>query len=130
VVVATWPVKARKGHGGAQAGGPHRRPGAPSASPGRRQWGKPPCLPIATCFPDKPWSKSRTPVPVRWSSKHREPVTVEPGGEALTVQLEIIEPRLELAYNAPLEVLVIDADDEEILAREEITLKVEINDWS
>ena len=62
--------------------------------------------------------------------KHSEMVTVEPDGEILTVQLEIVEPRPELAYNTPLEVLVIDADDEEILAREEITLKVEINDWS
>ena len=62
--------------------------------------------------------------------KHREPVTVEPDGQPLTIQLEIVEPRPELAYNAPLEVLVIDADDEEILAREEVTLKGEINDWS
>ena len=31
--------------------------------------------------------------------------------------------------NMSKKVLVLDADDEEILAREEITLKVEINDW-
>ncbi len=62
--------------------------------------------------------------------KHREPVTVDPDGAAVIVPLEIVEPRPELAYNTPLEILVIDADDEEILAREAITLKVAIDDWS
>ncbi|MFC1596348.1 PglZ domain-containing protein [Planctomycetota bacterium] len=61
--------------------------------------------------------------------KHVTPVMIEPDGDAQTVQLDIVEPKPDLAYNTPLEVLVLDADDEEILAREEITLKVEINDW-
>jgi hypothetical protein len=61
--------------------------------------------------------------------KHPEPVTVEPGGELSTVPLAVVEPKVELAYGTPLVVLVLDADDEEILAREEITLKVDINDW-
>ncbi len=61
--------------------------------------------------------------------KHSDPVTVEPDGDVVTIQLSMVEPPPDLAYNSPLEVLVIDADNEEILAREDITLKVEINDW-
>ena len=61
--------------------------------------------------------------------KHAEAVTVEPGGESITVQLEIVEPKPELSYGTQLEVLVRDADDEEILAREEVVLKVDIQDW-
>ena len=61
--------------------------------------------------------------------RHAEPVTVEPGGESITVQLQIVDPKPELSYGTQLEVLVRDADDEEILAREEVTLKVEINEW-
>ena len=61
--------------------------------------------------------------------KHAQPVTVEPEGDVQTIQLGIVDPKPELAYNTPLEVLVLDADDEEILAREEITLKVQIDEW-
>jgi hypothetical protein len=61
--------------------------------------------------------------------KHSEPVTVEPGGEPATVQLELVEPKPSLPYGTPLGIVVLDADDEEILAREEITLKVDIDEW-
>ncbi|MBK7201967.1 PglZ domain-containing protein [Candidatus Amarolinea dominans] len=61
--------------------------------------------------------------------KHREPVTVDPGGEAVAVQLERVESPPSLPRGSPLTVLVFDADDEEILAREDITLKVDIDEW-
>ncbi len=61
--------------------------------------------------------------------KHAEPVTVEPGGESITVELQVVDPKPKLPYGTQLDVLVRDADDEEILDREEVTLKVEINEW-
>jgi len=61
--------------------------------------------------------------------KHSESVTVEPGGEPVTIQLELVEPKPSLPYGTPLVIVVLDADDEEILAREEITLKVDIDEW-
>lgn len=129
VVVATWPAKARKvkvvlkpvGHVASLAPRVQVQAGASAQS---------------TFFADgdtlarQAIVKVRDPNSGKLVFKHREPVTVEPDGAAATVQLEIVEPRPELAYNAPLEVLVIDADDEEILAREEITLKVQIDEWS
>jgi len=61
--------------------------------------------------------------------KHPEPVTIEPDGDPVTVQLAIVEPKPEVPYDTPLAIEVLDMDDEEILAREEITLKIEITDW-
>jgi len=61
--------------------------------------------------------------------RHADSILVQPEGPPVTVQLNIIEPRPELPFGAKLSVIVIDADDEEILAREEVPLKTEINDW-
>jgi hypothetical protein len=61
--------------------------------------------------------------------KHGEPVTVEPDKEPVTVSLQLVEPRPELTYGTQLVVQVLDADNEEILTSEPITLKVEINEW-
>jgi len=61
--------------------------------------------------------------------RHPNPVTVEPEGDAVTIQLKLSEPRPTLPYGAPLVVEVIDAEDEEILDREEIKLKVDIDEW-
>ena len=61
--------------------------------------------------------------------RHTDSVLVRPEGPPLTVQLNIIEPRPDLPFGTKLSVIVIDADDEEILAREEVPLKTEINDW-
>ena len=61
--------------------------------------------------------------------KHGEPVTVEPDGEPITVSLQLVESKPELTYGTPLLVQVLDADNEEILTSESITLKVEINEW-
>ena len=47
----------------------------------------------------------------------------------MTVLLRLVESRPEVPYGASLLVQVIDEDDEEILTREEITLKVELDEW-
>ena len=52
---------------------------------------------------------------------------MEPGGDAIKVQLQLSEPRPVMAYGSPLVVEVIDAEDEELLTREEITLKRDID---
>lgn len=57
------------------------------------------------------------------------PVTVKPDDELVTVQLVMASPRSRLKYGEPLTVIVIDADDEEILAIEEVQLKVDIDEW-
>ena len=61
--------------------------------------------------------------------RHSEPIIIEPEGASVTVQLQMVEPKPQLAYGTPLQVEVLDADDEEILAREDVTLKIEISDW-
>jgi hypothetical protein len=61
--------------------------------------------------------------------RHGEPVTIIPEGDPVTVQLQMVEPKPQLAYGAPLLVEVLDADDEEILVREDVTLKIDISDW-
>ena len=61
--------------------------------------------------------------------RHSEPITIEPEGDPVTVHLQIVEPKPQLAYGAPLLVEVLDADDEEILVREDVTLKTDISDW-
>jgi len=73
--------------------------------------------------------KVRNPTTGKLVFKHSDPVTVEPGGEPVTIQLELIEPKPTLPYGSALVVVVLDADDEGILAREEITLKVGIDEW-
>ncbi len=73
--------------------------------------------------------KVRNPATGKLVFKHSDPVTVEPGGEPVTVQLELIEPKPSLPYGSALIVAALDADDEEILSREEITLKVDIDEW-
>jgi hypothetical protein len=61
--------------------------------------------------------------------RHGESVTIEPGGETQAVRLSLVEPRPAIAYGARLFVEVADADDETLLAREEVELKVDIDEW-
>jgi len=61
--------------------------------------------------------------------RHSEPMTVEPGGTAKAVELELVDPRPTLSYGTELVVEVRDADDEELLREERAILKVEINEW-
>ena len=61
--------------------------------------------------------------------RHGEPVVIEPDGSPVTVQMLLVDSHPELEYGTQLVVQVIDADDEEILAREEVQLKIELSDW-
>ncbi|OQA14119.1 MAG: hypothetical protein BWY64_03361 [bacterium ADurb.Bin363] len=61
--------------------------------------------------------------------KHKEPVSVEPGGDLITIQLNIVEPKPSLSYGTVLIIEVRDAEDEELLSKENITLKVDIDEW-
>jgi len=61
--------------------------------------------------------------------RYTDPISIEPGGEAVTVQLVLVDPKPQLPAGSPLIVMVLDSDDEEIVAREEVTLKVDIDEW-
>jgi hypothetical protein len=73
--------------------------------------------------------KVRNPDTGKLVFKHPEPVTIEPGGAAIIVQLEIVEPKPNLARGSALVVEVRDADDEEILTREKVELGIDIDEW-
>ena len=73
--------------------------------------------------------KIKNPATGKVAFKHGDAVTIEPEGTAVTVHLAIVTPKPELSYGTPLVVEVVDADDEELLAREEIELKMDIADW-
>ena len=53
----------------------------------------------------------------------------EPGGEAHIIQLRTVEPKPTLGRGTPLVAEVRDADDREILAREELKLEIDIDEW-
>jgi len=61
--------------------------------------------------------------------RHKEAVAVEPEGETMAISLQLVDPKPAVAYGTPLMVEVLDADNEEMLDREEITLKVDIDEW-
>jgi PglZ domain len=61
--------------------------------------------------------------------RHSEAMTIEPDGPVVTIQLTIVSPKPEMAYGSPLVVEVLDADDEELLIRENAELKIEITEW-
>ncbi|MEX0938802.1 MAG: hypothetical protein WDZ59_13150 [Pirellulales bacterium] len=126
IVVATWPMKARKvnvvlkpvGHVASEA------PRVQVQAAGTGQ-----------LFVDENLLARRVFVKIKDRAtgklvfRHTEPITIEPEGAALTVQLASVEPKPTLAYDAPIVVEVIDADNEELLAHEDVKLKIEISDW-
>ena len=71
--------------------------------------------------------------PVRHPGKvvfrSKESVLLEPGGPVRSVTLEKV-PGAEAAINTQLLVVVVDADDEEVLDQGIATLKVELDEWS
>lgn len=127
VVIATWPSKARKvnvvlkpvGHIASEA----PRIQVQAVATGQLFSAD------ANLLARRVLVKVKDPVAGKLVFRHGEPVTIEPEGLPATVQLAMVEPKPALAYGAPLVVEVVDADDEEILAREDVTLKIEINDW-
>lgn len=61
--------------------------------------------------------------------RHSEAITVEPAGKPVTVKLHLVEPQPTIPYGTALVVEVLDADDEELLTREEVIIKVDIDEW-
>lgn len=61
--------------------------------------------------------------------KSEEPVLINPGGKAETVKLTKVELDDPITYGSKLRVVVQDFDNEEILAEEEITLKVDLDEY-
>lgn len=86
-------------------------------------------------YPDSTKLARRVAVKVREPSsgklvfRHSDAIIVEPGGKTVTIQLQLVEPRPNLAYGAQLVVEALDADDEELLVHEEVILKVDIVEW-
>lgn len=60
--------------------------------------------------------------------KSKAIATIEPGGELQTIQLEKVEGA-EARVGTELELRLIDADDEEILDRRRVVLKVDLDEW-
>lgn len=75
------------------------------------------------------WIKVRHPATGKLVFKHGQPVTVEPGGQAIIVQLDMVAQEEALSRGTPLVVEVTDADDEENLTREEVRLEIDIDEW-
>lgn len=60
--------------------------------------------------------------------KSKKDYRVEPGGEPIIVELGRLEGAA-ASFGANLQILVCDLDDEEILDKTDITLKVELDEW-
>ena len=127
VVVATWPTKARKVHVVLKPVG-HITSEAPRVHVQAAATGQLFNADV-NLLARRVLVKLKDPATGKLFFRHGEPVTIEPEGAPVTVQLAIVEPKPLLAYGAPLVVEVLDADDEEILVREDVTLKIEISDW-
>jgi hypothetical protein len=127
VVIATWPAKARKvnvvlkpiGHITSEA----PRVQVQAAATGQLFNAD------VNLLARRVLVKIKDPAAGKLAFRHTEPITIEPEGPSVTVQLQIVEPRPQLGYGSPLVVEVLDADDEEILVREDVTLRIEISDW-
>jgi hypothetical protein len=60
--------------------------------------------------------------------KTKQQISLEPGGEDVTLEL-IVVPGATVSLKSELEMLLIDADDEEVLDRAKVTLQIELDDW-
>ncbi len=60
---------------------------------------------------------------------HPDALTVGPGTGLLTVQLSLAEPRRALPFGTPLLVELFDVETGDVLDREEVTLKVDIDEF-
>ena len=60
--------------------------------------------------------------------KGKTTARVEPGGGSLSIELAKVAEAV-AKVGAELEVVVEDADNDELLERRPVTLKVELNDW-
>jgi hypothetical protein len=53
---------------------------------------------------------------------------IEPAGETKTVELKKVDGA-DARIDTKLEMMLVDADDDEILDRADVTLKVELDEW-
>lgn len=60
--------------------------------------------------------------------KSRSPATIEPGGSTEVLDLVKVEGA-EAGIGATLQILVVDADDEEIMDQAQVTLRIELDEW-
>jgi hypothetical protein len=58
----------------------------------------------------------------------KQQITLEPGGEDVTLELLVV-PGATASLKSELEMLLLDADDEEVLDRTKVTLQVELDNW-
>ncbi len=61
--------------------------------------------------------------------RHAAPVTIEPGGQTVIVELALVDTPPVLPRGAALVIEVCDADDEEILVHEPVILGIDIDEW-
>ena len=127
VVVATWPTKARKVNVVLKPVG-HITSEAPRVQVQAAATGQLFNADV-NLLARRVLVKVKDPAAGKLVFRHGEPITIEPEGAPVTVQLQMVEPKPQLAYGTPLLVEVLDADDEEILVREDVTLKIDISDW-
>ena len=127
VVVATWPTKARKVNVVLKPVG-HITSEAPRVQVQAAATGQLFNADV-NLLARRVLVKVKDPAAGKLVFRHSEPITIEPEGKSVTVQLQMVEPKPQLAYGTPLLVEVLDADDEEILVREDVTLKIDISDW-
>lgn len=127
VVIATWPTKARKvnvvlkpvGHITSEA----PRVQVQAAATGQLFNAD------TNLLARRVLVKVKDPAAGKLAFRHSEPITIEPEGAPVTVQLQLVDPKPQMAYGTLLLIEVLDADDEEILVREDVTLKTDISDW-
>jgi hypothetical protein len=60
--------------------------------------------------------------------KTKQQMALEPGGEDVTLELVVV-PGATASLKSELDLLLLDADDEEVLDRSKVTLQVELDDW-
>ena len=57
-----------------------------------------------------------------------DPIDIEPSGETKTVELKKVDGA-DARIDSKLEMMLLDADDDEVLDRADVTLKVELDEW-
>lgn len=75
------------------------------------------------------WVKIVDPASGRTLFKHEDAITIEASGEGHTVQLQLVPSDDCPPIGSRLVVQVSDADDDLLLERQEVQLKVQMDDW-
>lgn len=131
VVVATWPNKAAKVDVVLKPVG-HIASKLPRVQVAPAHSGQQAFFTSATQMARRVTVEVRNPATGKLVFRHDQPAVVQPGevgqAEPTVVQLRLVESPPSLAFGSKLLVRVIDAENEDELAREEIVLKVDLDD--